>query len=69
MLNAANFPKPKEYSGTLLVGLLAHIILLSTLKKHFPRKMFYGTINLYGYKKPYIDHGSKIVQTVENGFV
>lgn len=31
--------------------------------------MFYSTINLYGYKKPYIDHGSKIVQTVGNEFV
>lgn len=69
MLNTANFPKSKESQVHYLLACPTHIILLSTLLKKFPRNMFYCAINLTGYKKPCIDHGSKIVQTMENKFV
>lgn len=63
------FQNLKKIQVHYLLACPAHIILLSTLKKKFPRKTFYSTINLYGFKKPCIDHGSKIMQTMENALV
>lgn len=44
------FQNLKKIRVYYLLACPAHIILLSTLKNNFPRKMFYGTINRKGYK-------------------